>query len=132
LIYVIDASAAVEYLLRTTIGRRLSLSVAAANLVAPELLDVEVLSVVRRAVLTKRLQVKRAREAIDDLASWDIKRVRHAELLERAWALRDNITACDAMYVATAFLYDAALLTCDGPLTRAPNTGVTIQNLSVL
>jgi predicted nucleic acid-binding protein len=131
MIYVMDASAAVEYLLRTTIGRRVSSSVAGANLVAPELLDVEILSVLRRAVLRKKLQEKRAHEAIDDLVAWDIKRIRHADLVEQAWCHRDNVTAYDAMYVATALLYDAALLTCDGPLARAPHTGIAIQNFSV-
>jgi hypothetical protein len=47
--YVIDASAAVEYLLRTPLGRKLADLIADAFILAPELLDVEVLSVLRRA-----------------------------------------------------------------------------------
>jgi predicted nucleic acid-binding protein len=131
-IYVIDASAAVEYLLRTEIGMRVQSSTASANLVAPELIDVEVLSVLRRAVFKKMLPEQRARQAIADLVSWDVKRIQHRGLVEQAWSHRDNVTEYDAMYVATAVLYDAALLTCDGPLSRAAKTGVTIQNFSVL
>ena len=43
--YVIDASIAVEYLLRTPLGLTVAEMMEAASLVAPELLDAEVLSV---------------------------------------------------------------------------------------
>ena len=48
-IYVIDASAAVEYLLATDTGLRLAELTAGARLIAPELLDAEVLSALRQA-----------------------------------------------------------------------------------
>lgn len=48
---VIDASAAAEYLLRTPLGRKLDDLVEDAFLIAPELLDAEVLAVLRRALL---------------------------------------------------------------------------------
>ena len=54
--YVIDASAAVEYLLRTTLGLKVAEVIADTFLIAPALLDVEVLSVLRRAVCTRSLQ----------------------------------------------------------------------------
>ena len=53
--YVIDASAAAEYLLRTPLGLKLADLIAGAFILAPELLDVEVLSVLRRAVLRQQL-----------------------------------------------------------------------------
>jgi len=53
--YVIDASAATEYLLRTPLGLKLASVIEDASLLAPDLLDVEVLSVVRRAVLRRQL-----------------------------------------------------------------------------
>lgn len=47
---------------------------------------------------------------------------RHAQepLLTRVWALRQNLTACDAVYVALAEVLDATLLTCDARLSGAP------------
>src|SRR4029077_2418811 len=54
--FVIDASAAVEYLLRTPLGQGLDDLVDEASLLAPSLLDVEVMSVLRRAVLQKKIQ----------------------------------------------------------------------------
>jgi predicted nucleic acid-binding protein len=53
--YVIDASVAVEYLLRTPLGLAAAGILDNASLVAPELMDAEVLSVLRRAVLNGRL-----------------------------------------------------------------------------
>jgi predicted nucleic acid-binding protein len=43
--FVIDASAATEYLLRTPLGIKVEAAIEQASLIAPELLDVEVLSV---------------------------------------------------------------------------------------
>jgi len=43
---VVDASAALQFLLRTSIGLRIEGIVAEADLLAPELLDVEVASVI--------------------------------------------------------------------------------------
>jgi predicted nucleic acid-binding protein len=53
---VIDASVAAEYLLRTGLGLRITDLIEGAFLIAPELLDVEVLSMLRRAVLHKSLR----------------------------------------------------------------------------
>jgi len=47
--YVVDASVAVEFLLRTTVGRQVEALFAETLLIAPELLDIEVLSVLQRA-----------------------------------------------------------------------------------
>ena len=65
--YVIDASVAVEYLLKTPIGLAMADTIESGSLVAPELIDAEVLSTLRREVLGGRLEEVRAREAIDDL-----------------------------------------------------------------
>lgn len=126
---VIDASLAVEYLLRTDLGDRVARQLEAETLIAPELIDAEVLSVLRRAVLGGELAPERAAEALADLESWDLERVSHRRLLQAAWALRANVSGYDAFYVAAAAAYDAPLLTADGPLSRAPSLGVVVQNL---
>ncbi len=127
--FVIDASAAAEYLLRTTLGLKVSELIEGAELAAPELLDVEILSVLRRAVLKKRLDEERALLAIEDLAGWDVERISHSILLHGAWQLRHNISAYDAFYVAAAHMYNASLLTADGPLSKAPGLGIVVQNI---
>jgi predicted nucleic acid-binding protein len=126
---VIDASAAAEYLLRTPLGlQRADLS-EGAFILAPELLDVEVLSVLRRAVLRQQLEEQRAWLALEDLLAWPIDRITHTVLIREAWQYRHNVSAYDAFYVAAARVYDASLLTADGPLARAPALGIVVQNL---
>ena len=56
-----------------------------------------------------------------------LRRHSHVNLLGRAWELRDNLTAYDAMYVALAEALDAALVTCDGPLAATPGHAVRIE-----
>jgi predicted nucleic acid-binding protein len=129
LILVVDASAAIEYLLRTPIGERAGDLFADAALAAPELLDAEVLAVLRREALGGRVSLSRAREALDDLISWDVERVPHRDLLSVAWSLRDHVTGYDALYVAVARVQEGALVTADGPLARAHGLGVVVHNL---
>lgn len=126
---MIDASAAVEYLLQTTLGMRAAALIEDADVAAPELLDAEVLAVVRREVLAGRLKEKRAAEAVMDLRDWGIERLTHRPLLDAAWELRGHVTAYDALYVAAARTRGAALVTADGPLARAPALGVVVHNV---
>jgi predicted nucleic acid-binding protein len=126
---VVDASAAVEYLLRTPLGVRVGRLLEKATLAAPELLDAEVLAVIRREVLAGRLAEPRAGEAVDDLRDWGVERLAHRLLLSDAWALRGHVTAYDALYVAAARARRAELVTADGPLSRAPALGVLVHNV---
>jgi predicted nucleic acid-binding protein len=127
--YVIDASAATEYLLRTPLGLKLARIIEGASLLAPELLDVEVLSVLRRAVLRRELSEQRALLGIEDLVGWSIDRIPHRLLIWAAWRHRHNVSAHDAFYIAAARLSNAALVTADGPLARAPSLGIVVENI---
>lgn len=126
---VVDASAAVEYLLQTNLGLRVAQLIEDDDIVAPELIDVEVLAVLRRECLAGRMDRKRAEEAVADLRDWPLERIRHRDLLRGAWELRGHATAYDAMYVQTAKLHNAALVTADGPLARAPGLGIVVHNV---
>jgi predicted nucleic acid-binding protein len=128
---VVDASAAFEFLLRTTIGMRIEGIVAEADLFAPELLDLEVMSALRRHVHSGYLDEKRAVHALDDLFDWDIKRVSNRDLVRQAWDLRDNVSAYDAVYLAAARRHKASVITSDGPLARIPvPTGVVVHDVT--
>jgi predicted nucleic acid-binding protein len=127
---VIDASAAVEFLLRTAVGLRVEGLTADVNLFAPELLDAEVTAVLRRLVLRGRLRPDRAVQALDDLVAWDIERLSHRALVRDAWALRQNVSAYDAFYLAAARRQSASVITSDGPLARIPvATGVVVHDV---
>jgi predicted nucleic acid-binding protein len=129
MIVVVDASAAVEYLLQTSLGVRVASLIESADVSAPELMDAEVLSVLRREVLAGRLAERRASEAVTDLRDWGIERLPHKPLLDDAWMLRGHVTAYDALYVSAARARSAALITADGPLSRAPALGVVVHNV---
>jgi len=62
---------------------------------------------------------EREAEAIADLSDLDLHRHTHLDLLTRAWTLRENVTAYDAMYIALAEALDATVVTCDTPLAKA-------------
>ena len=128
-ILVIDASAAVEYLLRTPLGLVVGDIVADADLAAPELMDAEVIAVLRRAVLHEHLPEDRALATLDDLATWRVQRISHRGLTRSAWRHRHNLPAYDALYVALAQANDATLLTADRRLARAPGLGVAVVDV---
>ena len=125
----LDASAALEILLRTKRGQAAEELLGKADLYAPELLDVEVGATLRCAVRTGRLEVARAEQALALLREPPLERLSHAELLIPAFALRDNLKVYDAIYVVTAGVVQATLLTADGPLARAPGLGIQVWNL---
>jgi predicted nucleic acid-binding protein len=62
----------------------------------------------------------KARAAIEGMTMSDLTRHAHEPLLGRVWALRQNFSACDAVYVALAEMLDASLVTCDRRLAHAP------------
>ena len=115
----VDASAIAELLLQTPLGmlveRRLYRM--DEDMHAPHLIDVEILSALRRLVASGEVGPDRANDAIADLGLLRIVRHSHVDLLERAWQLRHSLTAYDAMYVAVAEALDATLVTCDGALS---------------
>lgn len=86
------------------------------ELVAPNLADLEVTSVLRRSVAIGNVTAQRAYQALQDLADLDIERVTHTSLLPRVWDLRGNYTAYDACYVALAELFQVPLLTYDAKM----------------
>jgi len=124
-----DASVAVELLLRTPLGENLARRLKGVTLVAPTLMDCEVLAALRKLVLTKEVRDDRASAALDDLSLWQVRRLSGIDLLREAWSLRHNVSAYDALYVAAARLYGAQVLTADGPLARAARVGVVIENV---
>lgn len=127
--YIIDASVAAEYLLRTTLGLHAAPLIETSELLAPALLDVEVLSVLRRAVRRDLLSEARAQEALNDLSTWPIERLSHLPLLNQAWTYRHQLSAYDAVYAAAAKIFGVPLLTADGPLADAPGLGIAVQNI---
>jgi predicted nucleic acid-binding protein len=99
------------------------------HLAAPELVDIEVLSVLRRDHLRDSIARRRAEQAIADLADLPIDRLSHGSFLARCWELRDNLTAYDAVYVAVAESLQATLVTGDRRLSKAPGLLCAVEVL---
>lgn len=118
---VVDASVLVEYLAagERSEQARACLLAADERAWAPHLIDAEVGHVLRRAVLAGDLRASTAHAALEDLAGLPLRRVAHIGLLDRAWALRRNVSFYDALYVALAERLGLPLVTLDARLARA-------------
>lgn len=128
---VVDASCLFEVVADTpradAIAQRLALD---ADQVAPQLIDVEVMGVIRAQFLRGRLDGTAAGQAVADLRDWPGQRFGHRLLLDRAWQLRDSVRGWDAFYVALAEAFDATLLTMDRRLARAHGPDCRIEVLA--
>lgn len=129
--YVVDASVAVDYILKTPRGLAVGGVIEDAWLLAPEMVDAEVLSVMRREVLGGRLDPASARVAIEDMSAWPVERIPNRALASLAWEHYRNVSAYDALYVAAAQLYQLPLLTADGRLARALESSGAAQYVLV-
>ncbi|MDQ6927447.1 MAG: type II toxin-antitoxin system VapC family toxin [Actinomycetota bacterium] len=118
---VVDASVLYEALTGTQRAQQIRQRlVVDGDLLAPHIIDVEVLGVIRRDHLLGRLDNTAATQAVDDLHDWPAERVGHRPFLYRAWELRSTVRGWDAMYVALAEAVGATLLTVDARLVAAP------------
>lgn len=99
------------------------------SLVAPELIDLETTSVIRRQSRGGQLDPRRARLALTDLVELPLRRAPHRPLLARCWQLRENLTVYDFAYVALAEALDVVLLTVDARLASAPGPRCEIELL---
>jgi predicted nucleic acid-binding protein len=128
-VIVLDASAAVDWLLQTSAGQQIEKRIYARSesLHAPHLLDVEVGQVMRRLVREAVISAQRAEEAIQDLMDLRVTRYPHFVFLSRVWQLRHNLSAYDAVYVALAENLGAALVTRDVRLASASGRAVDVE-----
>jgi predicted nucleic acid-binding protein len=126
---VLDASAAIDWLLQTPAGQRIENRIYSRNetLHTPHLLDLEVTQVLRRLVHQRTVPVHRADEAFHDLLDLRITRYAHLVLLPRIWQLRPNFSAYDAAYIVLAEKLGATLVTRDGQLASAPGHTAAIE-----
>ncbi len=80
------------------------------NLVAPDLVDVETVAVLRKRWLGGTISDRRFSAAIDDLEAIGLDRYPTLPLMRRSYQLRANLTPYDATYVALAEILDCDLL----------------------
>lgn len=98
------------------------------RLQAPHLIDIEVLSTLRRLIRANALAPDSADRAVARLRRWPLRRHPHVRLLTRVHRLRDSVSSYDAAYLALAEAIGAPLVTCDQPLARAHGHAATIEH----
>lgn len=130
MILVVDASAMVDALIGTLDGATdaLMVEIERNDIVAPHLIDLEVLNVLRRLESRKALSEDEADRARDAFGRMNIMRYATHGLANRIWKLRHNLTCYDAAYVALAEVLDAPLLTCDAEMAKAGGHEAVIRN----
>ncbi|MHA6630340.1 type II toxin-antitoxin system VapC family toxin [Pseudonocardia sichuanensis] len=117
---VLDASAVVDLLLRNRAGDAVRAHLAGTELHTVAHLDAEVFSALARLHRDGALSAEAVDARLRALARMDVLRLPiTGALLQEAWALRNNITARDALYVAVARRLRGRLLTTDRRLARA-------------
>jgi predicted nucleic acid-binding protein len=119
---VLDASAAFDYLLEDGPSGDWVRDVVKdeAELAAPHVIDLELVSVLRRRVLRKELKPSRARDALLDFSALALVRYPMTAFLPRIWGLRSSLTPYDAAYVVLSEALAATLVTTDRRLARSP------------
>lgn len=126
---VLDASAAIDWLLQTAAGQRIEKRIYSSGetLHAPHLIDLEVAQVLRRLVRQEVISSRRAEEAVGDLLDLRLARYPHFALLPRIWQLRHNFSAYDSAYIVLAEKLGAPLVTRDTRLASASGHAAPIE-----
>ncbi len=118
---VADASVVLELVLRTALSAQCDalLLEAGAMMCAPQLINLEVVQVLRRYERGATLSLGRSSEAFQDFLDLPIVLYPHEPLITRVWQLRHTVTAYDGAYIALAEALNAPLMTCDAHLARS-------------
>ncbi len=125
---VIDTSGVVDFLLGSGVAAEVEVFLnAETELAAPDVLIFEVLAVLRREALGSRIAASRAAAAVSDLGDMGIELFPALALRERAWQLRHNLTAADALFVALAEELGEPLATKDSALATAASEHGDVQ-----
>jgi len=123
---VIDASALVDLIVQSERAPAVAQAVGAAEMVAPDVVNPEVLSILRRLERTGALAARQGVQAVGDLMDAPVRRFSTVPLLAEAWTLRANVSAADALYVVLARILRCPLVTADRKLSRAPGLSVPL------
>ena len=123
-----DASVVVELLTNGALADAIRSDLARRDesFIVPHLIDVEVMSALRRLVAGQRIGADRSDEFLTELAALPAERYSHTPLIGRVWELRHNFTAYDAAYIALAEETNATLYTSDEKLCKGHRTRVVL------
>jgi predicted nucleic acid-binding protein len=130
---VLDASVVVELVTNGAIAASIRHDLACRDdsFIVPHLLDIEVVSAIRRIAAGRRKpDLHRVERFLSDLSALPVHRYPHTPLLGRIWELRHNFTAYDAIYIALAEVTNSTLYTCDEKLSKGHRARVMLFTTS--
>ena len=125
---VLDASVVFELLNNSAVADSIRNELAGRDesFLVPHLIDIEVMSALRRLATGQRIDSDRTRQFLAALATLPAERYSHTPLIGRIWELRHNFTAYDAAYIALAEATDSTLYTCDEKLRKGHRARVAL------
>ena len=125
---VLDASVVVELLTNGSLADSIRNKLAGRDesFLVPHLIDIEVMSALRKLVAGRRIDAHRSGQFLAELAALPADRYSHTPLIGRIWELRHNFTAHDAAYIALAEATDSVLYTCDEKLSKGHRARVVL------
>jgi predicted nucleic acid-binding protein len=125
---VLDASVVVELLINGSLADTIRDELARSNqsFIVPHLIDIEVVSAIRRLAAGRKMDSYRCEQILADLAALPAERYSHVPLIGRIWELRRNFTAYDATYIALAEVTNSVLYTGDENLRKGHRAQVVL------
>lgn len=123
---VLDASAAVHALIPSTLAGRVHDVLRGEEVLAPTLVDTEVLSALARLERAGDISCEEADAAVVAWEHFPCHRVPTTALLGEIWRLRSAVRVADAHYLALAAAVGGTLVTADAQLARAGVGGVNV------
>jgi predicted nucleic acid-binding protein len=128
---VLDATAAVESLLRTAAGLEVVATIDRhETATTPANFDAEAYGALRRLYLRRVIPKQRAVDAIASLVTFPASRVPIQPLVEAALYI-DRFSSHDVFYAVLALYAQCPLLTCDASLARAARAaGIEVLHIT--
>ncbi|WES64597.1 type II toxin-antitoxin system VapC family toxin [Microbacter sp. GSS18] len=124
---VVDASVLVDALIGSARATPVRWRLEADDLVAPDIVDVEVASALRGLAIAQRVDERAMEGAVADLGRLRLQRHPPAVLISRALSLRADLTVFDGVYVALAEALDCPLITFDPRIAAAPGIRCSVE-----
>ena len=123
---VLDASVAVDLMLDRERSASAKRVIAGQELVAPAIIDLEVISALTRLERAGELTAAALDNTVRDWQRFPVERLPMAQLLPAVVSLRNNVSVADAFYVALARWLLCPLITSDTRLAAAPGLGIAL------
>jgi len=99
-------------------------------LASPDLIDIEVIGIVRRAATSGALSSGRAGQLLTDLADLPLQRVLTARYTAAVWPLTERFTVPEASYLGLAGALDTILITADHRLAAIEGLPCQVELIS--